>query len=93
MIWTILQPSGRKARGEEEDLGEDREGKGMGKGEEEEFDEGKARMKLALVFAVIGVACLTGAPIGGAILGKSPFFPLSPFPLPVLHLFLPILST
>ncbi|KAL8877606.1 MAG: hypothetical protein Q9192_008635, partial [Flavoplaca navasiana] len=44
-------------------------GKGMdkedGKGKEEEvFDEGKARMKLALVFAVIGVACLTGAPVG-----------------------------
>lgn len=76
-------------------------GKGVdkedGKGEEEEgFDEGKARMKLALVFAVIGFACLTGAPFGGAILGIYSVFllpfsfppssslpspPLSPFPI------------
>ncbi len=38
---------------------------------EEENEESKARLKLAIVFAMIGVACLTGAPLGGKILESS----------------------
>lgn len=35
------------------------------------FDEGKARLRLAMVFVMIGFACLTGAPLGGVLLGKG----------------------
>lgn len=35
------------------------------------FDEGKARLRLAMVFVMIGVACLTGAPLGGVLLDKG----------------------
>lgn len=52
------------------------------------FDEGKARMKLALVFAVIGVACLTGAPVGGKILGMFMFMFFFSFRSPILILLL-----
>lgn len=74
--------------------------KRLGKGGDEDepgpaiFDEGKARLRLAMVFLMIGVACLTGAPLGGVLLDRGgrageffSFFPnpVSP-PLPPTHL-------
>ncbi|KAL8987367.1 MAG: hypothetical protein Q9169_008708, partial [Polycauliona sp. 2 TL-2023] len=72
-VWTILKPT----RAEMEEMkARAARAKMMGEGGKEGgggnggvgFDEGKARMKLAFVFAIIGVACLTGAPVGGRIL-------------------------
>ncbi|KAL8957251.1 MAG: hypothetical protein Q9183_006107 [Haloplaca sp. 2 TL-2023] len=39
--------------------------------QEPNYDEGLARLRLAMVFVVIGIACLTGAPIGGKILDQG----------------------
>ncbi|KAL8731054.1 MAG: hypothetical protein Q9166_003705 [cf. Caloplaca sp. 2 TL-2023] len=77
-VWGIVGPSpaaaeavakagkedGCEGEGEDGMMGKEGELKGL-------FDEGRARMKLAIVFAMIGVACLTGAPLGGKILEKG----------------------
>lgn len=60
---------GTKANDDGNGLGE--EFGAVGEGGKLGFDEGKARMKLALVFAMIGIACLTGTPLGGQILGQG----------------------
>lgn len=50
-------------------MGDEEDGvqKGGGPG----FDEGKARLRLAMVFVMIGFACLTGAPLGGVLLDQG----------------------
>ncbi|KAL8627374.1 hypothetical protein Q9189_006929 [Teloschistes chrysophthalmus] len=39
--------------------------------DDNDFNEGRARLRLAMVFVAIGTACLTGTPVGGALLQRG----------------------
>ncbi|KAL8751280.1 MAG: hypothetical protein Q9184_006123 [Pyrenodesmia sp. 2 TL-2023] len=70
---TSARSTHRRSEGDvddEDDTGDGGEEDGVQKGGAG-FDEGKARLRLAMVFVMIGFACLTGAPLGGVLLDQG----------------------